>query len=358
MPAQEPVLSFPAPASLDALAEHFLDDSEYCMHIPTVPYAPTLPGSGYATNKGSPDLGVGPYFHPGVAFDATTLIGAVLPPYAEPSLITDHDGEAVPDQSERSESFELVSPPSISAVNGGGGNDHVDAHAWWPEFSGFDTPFSAPPTDPQCTEQGQEQEQEQLLVVKLNDATSPQVQIEPLDGHLQIDDDGDMVKAHDEVVCQVAEEIQVQVTGRTPGILLDDTQPESTLHVNPFASLAPEQNLEPSHPLSPPVIFHDLGPVAPQRPYSLSSSFQHPSPQHAAKKCPCPFHVSMPTKKRERKRKAVVVNEDTVHVADEHGNGDEETAQKRPVKRRKSESANAKPRTKRTKEPSRKSGGW
>ena len=39
------------------------------------------------------------------------------------------DGEGVPDQSERSESFELVSPLSVSAVNGGGGNDHVGAHA-------------------------------------------------------------------------------------------------------------------------------------------------------------------------------------------------------------------------------------
>ena len=41
----------------------------------------------------------------------------------------DHGGEAVPDQSERSEKFELVSPPSISAITGGGGNDHIDVHA-------------------------------------------------------------------------------------------------------------------------------------------------------------------------------------------------------------------------------------
>ena len=41
------------------------------------------------------------------------------------------DGEGVPVQSERSESFELVTLLSVSAVNGGRGNDHVDAHAWW-----------------------------------------------------------------------------------------------------------------------------------------------------------------------------------------------------------------------------------
>ena len=41
---------------------------------------------------------------------------------------------------------------------------------------------------------------------KLSDKTSPQVPIEPQDGHLQID--GDRVKAHAEVVCQVAEGIQ------------------------------------------------------------------------------------------------------------------------------------------------------
>ena len=90
-------------------------------------------------------------------------------------------------------------------------------------------------------------------MVKLQDSTSPKVQIEPLDGYLQIDGNGDVVKAHDEVVCQVVEEIQVQITGRTPGILLDDTQPESTLHVN-STSLTPEQNLEPFGPLSPAVI--------------------------------------------------------------------------------------------------------
>ena len=42
--------------------------------------------------------------------------------------------------------------------------------------------------------------------------TSSQVEIEPLNGHLQID--GDMVKAHAEVVGQLAEELQVQITGQ------------------------------------------------------------------------------------------------------------------------------------------------
>ena len=63
--------------------------------------------------------------------------------------------------------------------------------------------------------------------------------------------------------------------------------------------------------------------------------------------------VSTPIKKREQERKAVVINEDTVHCADGNGNGDAKVGQKRPVKRGKSESANGKPRTKRMKELSR-----
>ena len=57
-----------------------------------------------------------------------------------------------------------------------------------------------------CThelEQGQGQEQDYLLAVKLSDATSPEVHVEPLDGHLQID-----VDAHAEMARQVTEEIQ------------------------------------------------------------------------------------------------------------------------------------------------------
>jgi hypothetical protein len=357
MPAQEIVLSLSSPASLNALAEQFFDGYEHRTRTPTVPSAPSLLGSGYATAEGSPDLGVEPYLHPGVAlgstalFDWTTLAGAILPPHAEPSLVTDHDGEGegVPGQSERSESFELVSPPSISsAVNGGGGNDHADARAWWTDFAGLAPPFSTPQPlqlqpDPQGTlkleqGQGQQQQQQQLLVVELGDAISPQVQIEPLDGHLQID--GDLVNADTEVVGQQAGELQVQITGQAPEIPFD-----------------PQQSLEPSLPLSPSVVLQDLGPVTSQRLSSLPPPFQHPSHQHAAKKCPCPFCVSLPIKGRERKRKAVVINEDTVCSADGGSNGDAKAAQKGPVKRRKSESANAKPRTKRTKEPSRKKKG-
>ena len=49
----------------------------------------------------------------------------------------------------------------------------------------------------------------------------------------------------------------------------------------------------------------------------------------------------MGAKKRERKRKNVGINEDVVH-ADENGNGDAKTAQRRSVRRRQSESADAK----------------
>ena len=50
-------------------------------------------------------------------------------------------------------------------------------------------------------------------------------------------------------------------------------------------------------------------------------------------------------------------NEDIVYAADENGNGDAKTAQRRSVKRRQREPANAKLRNKRTKEPSRKRRG-
>ena len=73
---------------------------------------------------------------------------------------------------------------------------------------------------------------------------------------------------------------------------------------------------------------------------SFSLSFQRPSHQHVARKCPQPFY---PIKKREQKGKAVVINEEIVHTADANGNGDAKIAQKRPLKRQKSESTNAKP---------------
>ena len=111
---------------------------------PTAPYAPDLSGSGYATAERISDLGVGPYrrLRLNHAIRLTTLICAVLLPHAKPPLIAGHDGEAVPDQTKWSEPFELVSPLSINAVNGGGGNDSVNANAWWTDFSGLDRRFS------------------------------------------------------------------------------------------------------------------------------------------------------------------------------------------------------------------------
>ena len=87
MPAPEPVLSFPSVASLDALAEHFFDESEHHARTPAAPYAPSL-RLGDATAKGSPSAA----FNSTTLFDSTTLTGAVLPPYAEPPLVIDHDG--------------------------------------------------------------------------------------------------------------------------------------------------------------------------------------------------------------------------------------------------------------------------
>ena len=88
-------------------------------------------------------------------------------------------------------------------------------------------------------------------MVRDSDATPPQVQIEPLESHLQID--GDMVKAHAKVVYQVAEEF------KNP---LDPVQPESSLCVKVSQSLAPKQKSETLPPSFPVVTLHDLGPVA------------------------------------------------------------------------------------------------
>ena len=124
MPAQEPILSFPSPASLDTLSEHFFDGCEHRTSTPGVSYTPSLHRSGGTTTKGNPSI----------AFDSSV----VLPPYAEPPLVIDHEGAGVSDQSQRSESFVLASPPSIGAVNGGGGSDHIDAHARWTYFAALD----------------------------------------------------------------------------------------------------------------------------------------------------------------------------------------------------------------------------
>jgi len=173
-------------------------------------------------------------------------------------------------------------------------------------------------------------------VVELSDVTSSQVQIEPLDGHLQIN--GDMVKAHAEVG-QLAAELQVQITGQAPEIPLD---------LKPSKSLAPEQNLEPSSfPSS-----RSLGPGRDHITTILSLFSPLPTSISPTRRKEMPLPVLF--KGRERKRKAVVINDDPVHTVDGDKDGDAKVAQKRPVKKQKSESADAKPRTKRAKDPSRK----
>ena len=112
--------------------------------------------------------------------------------------MTIKDGEAVPDPSERSELFELVPPLSISAVNGDGEPSRPCAHAWWTGFSGLDPRFSASQTDPQCAH---ELEQELRLVVKLSEATFPQVQSKPMRPQLDVieeDDEFEEFPASDE----------------------------------------------------------------------------------------------------------------------------------------------------------------
>ena len=116
--------AFPSPAPIDTLTGHYFGGPECPVLSPTVPSVPSLLGSGYATAEGSPDLGIEPYLHPDIAFDPTkpfdwtVLAEVALPPQAEPSLITERDGEGPPGQYEGPESFEFVSPPSITASNG------------------------------------------------------------------------------------------------------------------------------------------------------------------------------------------------------------------------------------------------
>ena len=126
---QEPVLSFPSPASLDAHAKHFFDGCQHRRRTLYVTYAPYLLRSD------------------GFSFDSTTVTGVVSPPHAEPPLAMSHNNQDVPNYFDRSELFELVSPPSTSAVNGDGGHDHVDAHACGTDFTGLDPRFSESQTD-------------------------------------------------------------------------------------------------------------------------------------------------------------------------------------------------------------------
>ena len=143
-------------------------------------------------------------------------------------------------------------------------------------------------------------------------------QIEPLEGHLQID--GEMIKTHAEVACQVACVIQ------------DPSWPRSTRIYatrQPFQFFVPsKQNLDSSHPLGPPVTLHDLGPVVSQLSSSFSLSFHHSYHQYAAKKWAVPSNQATLSR-----GEAVVIDEDVVHAADGNGNGDAKVALKRPLKR-------------------------
>ena len=137
-------------------------------------------------------------------------------------------------------------------------------------------------------EQGRKPEQEQLFVTKPSDTPSPQVQIKPLESRLQID--GEMIKTHAEVGCQVAEEIKIP---------LDPVQPESALHANHSTSLPPNQNWDTSHLLSPPVTLHDLGPVASHLP-SLCPSNSHltnVTQRNALGRSGCPYQSRNVNKK-------------------------------------------------------------
>ena len=192
-------------------------------------------------------------------------------------------------------------------------------------------------------EQGQKQGQEPLFLAKLSDAPSPQVHIEPLEGHQQID--GEMIKTRAEVACQVKFKIHldpVQQNLRYASILLRLPPPQSKFWILPLQSLS------------------DLGPVTSQlhSPLaSLSLSFQLPSHQHAAINALGRSACLFQSRKGKRRGKTAAINEDTVRAADGNGDGDAKVAQQRPVKRRKSDSANVIPRTQRMKDASREKKG-
>ena len=76
-------------------------------------------------------------------------------------------------------------------------------------------------------DQRQGQGQGRLRMIDLSEVNSPQMQIKPLSEQLQLGDD--MVKAQVEALGQVAEKIQVQVTGRDPEHPLDPIRPESDI---------------------------------------------------------------------------------------------------------------------------------
>ena len=108
IPAQELVLSFPSPALLGALAEHFFDAPNTVRAIPLS----HIPHSFLARVTQPPkEAPVSPSSRPRYSTGPPSACRA--------SRITNHDGETVPGQSQWPGSFALVLPPSITAVNGG-----------------------------------------------------------------------------------------------------------------------------------------------------------------------------------------------------------------------------------------------
>ena len=119
------------------------------------------------------------------------------------------DGEGVPDRSERPESFELVLPPSNSAVDGGGGSGHAGAHAWWFDFTVLDPRFSVSQTDPQCalnTSKVNIKSKSNSSRASLVTSLLHKCESSPWKAICKFD--SEMIKTHVEVDCQVAEEIQ------------------------------------------------------------------------------------------------------------------------------------------------------
>jgi len=170
--------------------------------------------------------------------------------------------------------------------------------------------------------------------------TSSQVQIEPLNGHLQID--GDMVKAHAEVVGQLAEEPQVQISGQAPEIPLG-LKPSKSLARTKFAAFLPLCSGRSPGP-GPNHVTTILSPFSPL-PTSISPTRRKEMPLTVL----CPYRsrdASGRGSSRYRRRYRACRRWGQEWRCE---GGPEEAS-----KKQKSEPADATPRTKRAKEPSRK----
>ena len=143
----------------------------------------------------------------------------------------------------------------------------------------------------------------------------------------------------------MAEEIQDPPWPRSTGIY---TTRQS------FCVFPPKQNLDPSHPLSPLVALHDLGPAASQL--------------HSSSLCPFKFHLINVPQRNALGRFVCLCQSRKVNRRGTHSLSTKipymlqtemgmEAAQKRRVKRLKSEPANVVLRTKRMKDPRRKKKG-